>query len=91
MLPRSTDSNHRRARRAAEKGPPERALLVSGSHRDEERLPLLDDVRGELRGVAAADVCDRVDRLAGTSSASPALNVAGGLPSIRQLSDPSRT
>src|SRR5215207_9486835 len=39
-------------------------LLHRGAHRTEgdERLALFDEIRGELRGVAGADVLRRVDR-----------------------------
>jgi hypothetical protein len=47
-----------------------------------ERLPLLDDVRGEFRRVAAADVPHRVDHASRDGQGVPALNVFGGWPSI---------
>src|SRR5215211_8263144 len=48
----------------------------------EDGLALLDDVGGELGGVAAADVADRVDRSGRVNRTSPAVTVVGGWPSI---------
>ena len=36
--------------------------VVRSLHQRDERLPFLDDIRGELRPVAAADVLNPVDR-----------------------------
>ena len=57
------------------------------SDQHEERLPFFDDIRGELRRVAAADVPGRVDRSGRDEQDSPALSVTGGLPSSWYSSD----
>jgi hypothetical protein len=57
----------------------------------EERLALLDDVRGELGRVAFADVFPEWIVSAGTINASPALYVWAPAPSIAYSSLPSRT
>lgn len=52
----------------------------------EERLPFLDDVRGQQRRAAAADIPHRVDRLRGTINASPAF-VSRQRPTVDRILD----